>query len=321
MSTALSLSQSSPLALGTAGFGTGVSADDSFRLLDTYVAAGGNHLDTAHDYASWVPNGIGASERTLGDWLRKSGARSRVLLATKAGCTRGDKKRLKRDILREEVAISLDRLRLDRVDVLWLHRDDPAIPVDEILDWVEEMRRENRFVASAASNWSPARLDEACARAKARGIPGFVGSQVGWNLAALTANHFPTGDAHFVSAADEAWYVKTKFPLVAWESQAGGFFSGDYQPGVKPTSSRANVVIAHYANATNWRRLELARGMAKARGVSPNQIALAWMRQQPFPVISIVGPRLLSQLEDSLASLKVTLTAEELKKLRNPDVS
>lgn len=308
---------SSPLALGTAGFGTGVPADIAYQLLDAYVDDGGNHIDTAHDYASWVPAGAGASERTIGEWLRRSGARARVLLATKGGCTQNGKKCIRRDILRRELSTSLERLGVENVDLYWLHRDDPAVPVDEILQWVEELRREKKFVISGASNWSAERLAEAQARAQALKIPGFSASQSGWNLAAIEPNPFPTGDARFVQASDEAWHMETGFPLVAWEAQAGGFFSGAYATGQKPSSSRANTVSAHYANPGNFRRLAAAQEIAAARGVTANQVALAWMRHQAFPVISIIGPRSLEQLADSMKARSIELTPTEVKRLRN----
>jgi aryl-alcohol dehydrogenase-like predicted oxidoreductase len=317
MSVPSPLDFSSPIALGTAGFGTGVPVDAAAQLLDRYVEAGGNHIDTAHDYASWVPGGNGASEKSIGQWLRSSGARKQVILATKVGCTQGGKKQIREEVLRRELSISLERLNVDSVDVLWLHRDDPIVPVDDILQWVEGLRSKKLFTVSGASNWSVDRLSEAHSRARELGVPGFAASQSGWNLASIDPNHFPTGDAHFIDADDEAWHAKNNFPLVAWEAQAGGFFSGRYKPDTKPASSRANTVTAHYANPANWRRLSIAMDIAHNYGVSPNQVALAWLRQQAFPVISIVGSRSTEQLSDSMASRTLTLTPEELLRLRN----
>jgi len=316
MSLPAPLARSFPIALGTAGFGTAVPTDLAYQLLDHYVAAGGNHLDTAHDYASWVPGGVGASEKTIGEWLRRSGARQQVILATKIGCTRGGVKHISRVDFQRELALSLERLGVPSVDVLWLHRDDPAVPVDDILQWVHELRREGKFMHAGASNWSSARLDEANRRAQELGVPGFIASQCGWNLAALSPNAFDTGDARFVDATDEAWHQRTQFPLVAWEAQAGGFFSGRYAADRKPTTARGNVVVAHYANAANWSRLAACQAIARARGVTANQVALAWLRQQSFPVIAIIGPGNLEQLQDSLPAAKLTLDVAEVERLR-----
>ncbi|MDX2112099.1 MAG: aldo/keto reductase [Verrucomicrobiota bacterium] len=319
MRSALPLKHSFPIALGTAGYGTGIQPDAAFQLLDSYVEMGGNHLDTAYDYASWIPGGAGASERTIGQWLSRSGARNKLLIATKAGCTQGTVKRIRRDVLRAELAESLDRLGVEYVDMFWLHRDDPTVPVDEILDWMEELRRYKQIAQYGASNWTSIRIAEAQARALSRGIPGFSASQCGWNLPALTPNVFDTADAHFLQADDERWHATTGFPLVAYESQAGGFFSARYRNGMQAASSREYVVMLHYANATNWRRLEIARELASLHGCTPNQIVLAWMRHQSFPVISIIGARTVEQLQDSLGSVKVQLTNDECQRLRSAD--
>src|SRR6185437_13400402 len=97
------------------------------------------------------------------------------------------------------------------------------------------------------------------------------------------------------------------------------FFSGHYEPGVKPASPRAHVVTLHYANAANWRRLAIAREIAATRGATPNQVELAWLKQQKFPVIPVIGPRTLEQLKDSLASTMIKLSADEVSRLRNAD--
>ena len=309
------LQDSSPIALGTAGLGSAISRDAGFQLLDAYLAADGNHLDTAHDYASWLPDGVGASERTIGAWLKRVGGRERLLIATKVGCTRQDVKRIRREILREEMALSLERLQLPRVNFLWLHRDDPAVPVEDILGWVEELRREGLFLECGASNWTAVRLERAARAARAMGVPGFRASQCGYNLAALVPDRLPDDDARFVHPEELAWYRANQFPLVAYESQAGGFFSGRYARDRQPESPRAKVVLIHYASEANWHRLEVAQAIAAAHGATANQIALAWLRQRPFPVVPIVGVNNPEQLRDSLGAARLHLSAAELDRL------
>jgi aryl-alcohol dehydrogenase-like predicted oxidoreductase len=309
------LNRTFPLVLGTATFGSAIPASDALRLLDVYVAAGGNHLDTAHDYASWLPDGDGASERTIGAWLRHVGGRERLLIATKAGCTRQGQKRIRREILRSELALSLVRLGVASVDVFWLHRDDPAVPVADILDWLDELRREGLFIAAGASNWSTSRLDEAQALAKVRGVPGFFASQCGYNLATLAPAPFPWGDARFLEPADVRWHEQTRFPLFAYESQAGGFFSGRYRAGCTPSSPRGRAVLQHYGTAANWWRLEIVQEIARAHAATANQVALAWLRQQAFPIMPVIGPSSTAQLEDSLDALRLTLSPDEMARI------
>lgn len=309
------LEHSSPIALGTAGLGSAIPQAAAFQLLDAYVDAGGNHLDTAHDYASWLPGGAGASECTIGAWLKRSGRRERLLVATKIGCTQQNVKRIRREILREEMALSLERLQLPRVDLLWLHRDDPAVPVADILGWVEELRREGLFLECGASNWTARRLEQAAAIAKAMGAPGFRASQCGYNLAALVPDRLPDGDARFIHPEELAWYRANQFPLAAYESQAGGFFSGRYARDRQPDSPRAKVVLLHYASEANWHRLEIAQAIAAAHGATANQVALAWLRQRPFPVVPIVGANNPEQLRDSLGAVRLRLSTEEIDRL------
>ncbi|HEU5078977.1 MAG TPA: aldo/keto reductase [Opitutaceae bacterium] len=312
------LSRSSAVVLGTAGFGTDIPALAAFALMDAYVERGGNHLDTAHDYASWVPSGIGASEKTIGQWLKRSGARENLLVATKGGCTKDGQKRVRRDVVRDELRTSLARLEIDSVDLYWLHRDDPAVPVGEIIDWMEELKSEGRLIAYGASNWSAERLEAAGKYAAKRGVAGFAGSQCGWNLPALSANPFDAGDARFVTSEDERWHAETKMPLVAWEAQAGGFFSGQYGPGKKASSPRGHVVDLHYGNAANWKRIEVAAELARNYSATPNQVILAWLRYQSFPVFAVIGPRTMEQLTDSLASTKLSLTPQDVERLCAP---
>lgn len=309
------LEHSSPIALGTAGLGSAIPAEASFQLLDAYVDGGGNHLDTAHDYASWIPGGMGASERTIGAWLKRTGGRERLLIATKVGCTQQNVKRIRRDTVREELALSLDRLQVARVDFLWLHRDDPSVPVEDILGWLEESRREGLFIQCGASNWTTSRLEQARVAAEAMNVPGFRASQCGYNLAALVPDRLPDGDARFVHPRELAWYRENRFPLVAYESQAGGFFSGRYARDRAPESPRAKVVLIHYASDDNWRRLDIAQAIAADRGATANQVALAWLRQRPFPVVPIVGANNPDQLRDSLGAARLHLSAAELDRL------
>jgi aryl-alcohol dehydrogenase-like predicted oxidoreductase len=299
------------LALGTADFGTAVSRAESFRMLDAFVAAGARLLDTAHDYATWVAGGEGASEETLGVWLREGGARERVLLATKGGCTRSGQKRIRRGLLQEELEISLARLGTEAVDVYWLHRDDESVPVGEIVDWMDEFVRSGRVAAYGLSNWTWRRLEAAREDALRRGKAEPVASQCGWSLARFNTARFPIGDGHMIDAADEAWHERTGFPLVPYEAQAQGFFSGRYAPGMTPDNRKTGAVLRKYDEPLNWARLAQAQAIARARGATANQVALAWLLARPFPVVPIIGPRRMDQLEDSLGALRLELTAEE----------
>jgi aryl-alcohol dehydrogenase-like predicted oxidoreductase len=295
------------LALGTATFGADIASDEAFAILDAYAAAGGTLLDTAHIYAAWLPNGTGMSERTVGAWMRSRGMRSRMIVATK-GChpLLSDMKRGRMDpiALDRDLGESLERLGDDRVELYWLHRDDPAVPVDEILGALDGQRRAGRIAAFAASNWKPARLAAARAWADRHGVEGFCASQIEWSL----ATHDPAvvGDPTclFVGREDFDFHRRSGLALMAYSSQAKGFF--DTSRSKRPRE---------YDQPANHARRERAIALAARRGMTANQIALAWLTSQPFPTVAIAGPRTRAQMLDSLGAADLVLSEAELAEL------
>ncbi|MBA3709392.1 MAG: aldo/keto reductase, partial [Planctomycetes bacterium] len=146
----------SAICLGTALHGSTIADDDAFALLDIFVERGGNFLDTAHIYAAWLPNGHGQSERAIGAWLRSRGSRASTVIATKGGhpsWTAVPQARLRPEDIASDLTESCERLGTDVIDLYWLHRDDPAVPVDEILDALQRLIASGRIRAIGASNW------------------------------------------------------------------------------------------------------------------------------------------------------------------------
>ncbi|MEK7412080.1 MAG: aldo/keto reductase, partial [Planctomycetota bacterium] len=174
------------LVFGTGSLGSAIPADDAFRLMDRYAELGGNHFDSAHVYAAWLPRGTGASERTVGAWVRRRGMEGRVCVATKGAHFNLDgvhASRVRPECIAADLRESLDRLGLARVDLYYLHRDDPSVPVEPLLEALERERRAGLIGAYAASNWSAPRMAEARTIARARGWSGFVANQIEWSLA------------------------------------------------------------------------------------------------------------------------------------------
>ncbi|HUS93305.1 MAG TPA: aldo/keto reductase [Phycisphaerae bacterium] len=307
------------IGLGTGSFGTAIPEDDAFALMDEYVALGGNLVDTAHVYAAWVPGGAGASERTIGRWLAARGVRGQVILATKGAHhdIATYEKRMTAEGIREDLHESLDRLGTDRVDLYWLHRDDPAVPVGEVLGWLGEHVAAGRVGAIGCSNWTTARQREAAAWAKATGAIGFCAGQVRWSLAEF---RLPPGDSGsgMVSMDAEmlAWHRESGEPVFAYSPQARGFFSGRYTPASRPGDAGIrDDVLACYGTAANFRRLAAAQALAQAHGCTANQVALAWMLGQDVGVCAIVGAHTVEQLRDSCGAERIALSAEELSTL------
>ena len=307
----------SRIALGTGGYGSSTPADEAFRLLDGYAAVGGNVLDTAHVYAAWLPNGVGASERTLGAWMRARGMRGQMCVSSKGAHPdmQTGEKRLRYATLASDVAESLERLQSDSIDLYFLHRDDSDVPIGEILGWLGEHVAAGRMRAIGCSNWHPARIRAAADYAAAHGCTGFCVNQIGWSLGAVTQGELDDNAMRYLDAAGYAYHCTSRLPIMAYSSQANGFFSGKYGPG-DPAPARHAGVEQQYGGADNYRRQRLAAEIAIQYGVSMNQVALAYLFGHPFPAIAIVGPHSDAQLTDSCAAGDITLTAEEVARLR-----
>jgi len=305
------------LCLGTALFGSAIPREDAWRMMDVFVDRGGNFFDSARVYAQWLPNGEGGSECTIGGWLRKHGRRQDVIVGTK-GCTLDLVTRQPPALSPEQIAFelgeSLERLQSDYVDVYWLHRDNPAVPVAEILDALAPHVASGSVRALGASNWAPSRLREAAECARSRGRPGFRASQIGWSLA-VTDGRSP-GDATCLSMDSDtyAFHLATGLPLVPFSAQAGGFFAGKGRNLRERYGDRppAEAPGARYYSGENLKRVDRAEHLARQYGVTPNSIALAYLTSQPFPVSAIVGPKTVEQVESSCEAADLCLSPDDL---------
>lgn len=307
----------SVIVLGGVPFGGDTSEDDSFRLLDTYVARGGNFVDTAEVYSNWLPGPRSVSESRIGKWLRARGLADQITVATKGGHQRletMDIFRLKPEDLRFDIDGSLERLGLDTIPLYYLHRDDPSIPVGEIMATLAEAVAAGKIRYLGCSNWKRDRIIAAQAWAAAHGMPGFVVNQPRFSLAPVN----PEGltDPAGVEMDEElyAYHMETNMPVVAYSSQAQGFFSGVYGRTItQPKARFGPKVIFMYASEANYARLDRVTQLACQLGRSPTHVALAWLMAQPFPVFPAVGPASLAHLEDSLGAHDLDLTPDQAR--------
>jgi aryl-alcohol dehydrogenase-like predicted oxidoreductase len=289
------------LIMGSVAF-SAMPFDEVAALLDAYVAAGGTALETAHDY------GRGETERIIGRWLDRSGARGRVMVMTKgAQHDRDLVRRVTPEAITKDLEESLERLGVDTIDLYMLHRDDPTQPVGPIVECLHAQAEAGRVRAYGGSNWTHRRLDEVNAYAEAHGLRPFAVSSP--NLA-LAVPQEPLWHEVLSVAGDPealAWYRERQFPLISWSSQARGFFSGRFSPEDR---SDADIVRVYYSD-DNWERLRRAREAAARHDGTPTQIALAWVLRQDFPTFPLIGPRSVAELRDCLGALDVPLTPEE----------
>ncbi|TPW71696.1 aldo/keto reductase [Schumannella sp. 10F1B-5-1] len=265
-------------------------------MFDDYVERGGTVFDTA-----WLYGG-GRQERLLGEWMRQRGVRDEVAVIVKGAHT----PHCDPESVTRQLHESLDRLKTDRADLYFLHRDNESVPVGEFVDVLDEHWRAGRIGAFGGSNWSIERMDAAREYAAANGRQSFT----------VLSNHFGLAEAldlpwegcrHATDPASKEWLERTQTPLFPWSSQARGFFARA-DPGDR---TDAELVRCYYSDA-NFERLARVRELASRHGVAPTAIALAYVLAQPFPTFPLFGPRSLEETRSSLAALSVELAPHEV---------
>ena len=305
----------SVLALGTVPVGSTLDQAESFALLDRYLEAGGTFIDTARVYSDWLPGERNSSEKMIGRWLAARGGplRDRLVLSTKGGHPPLDDMhsgRLSRSEIRSDLEGSLRDLGVGRIDLYWLHRDDLSHPVEDIIDTLSELVQAGQIRYYGASNWSPARIGAANRYAHRTGKPPFVANQMMWSLAEANPGSMTDDTMEQMDAATLELHRQTGLAALPYTSQALGFFGGKYGRGralpATPASARVQRI---FFNDANFSRLDRVNEVAARLGWTPTQVALAYLRAQPFPVFPIIGPRTLEQLDDSLPAGDMTLDA------------
>ena len=274
------------------------------ELLDAWLEAGGNVVDTAHSY------GGGESEKKLGRWLERTGARDELVVITKGANAVEGRPRMNPEAIASDLAESLSWLRTDTIDIYMLHRDDPAAPVAPVLEALNAHEAAGTIRTFGASNWRTERLEVALREAGDRRLEPFSCSSPNLSLA---RQHTPPF-ANTVSAGapeERRWYELRRLPLFAWSSQAGGFFT-ERHAAADPSEIDPRLVRA-YHHDDNFARRERAQELARARGVTATQVALSWVLHQPFPTFPIIGPQSVEELHASLVALDLELTPEEVE--------
>ncbi|GAB4252066.1 MAG: aldo/keto reductase [Candidatus Methylacidiphilales bacterium] len=283
----------SRLVLGTMA----ISRKEGPYILEEFIELGGNALDTAHVYSG------GQEEAALGRWLHAHpGIRDRLFLIGKGAHTPYCDPRA----VSVELDESLERMGTDHVDLYFLHRDNPKIPVGEFVDALNRELRAGRIRAFGGSNWSRARIDAANAYAKKHRLRGFFAVSNNFSLARMVD---PVWSGCISSAGPEwrRWFRRTGIPLFAWSSQARGFFT----PRSGPRLRYDPELVRCWYSPDNFERKRRAEVLAQEHGVSPLNIALAYVLAQPFPTFALIGPRTIEELYTSLPALQVALSSDD----------
>lgn len=288
----------SQLCLGTANFGA-KDETTARRIYDSFRVAGGNFFDCAHIYACWRDQ-LGLPERMLGNFIRSEN-RDELVIASKGGHPNFKNypkpdAYLSAGTIRSDIDESRERLGIEHLDLFYLHRDDPRVSVDEIMDMlaVEVARGAVRYLG--ASNWSIARIAAANAYAQRAGKPAFVISQPMWNLGSIGQSG---GDATMVSLNDQthdiAYHESTRLPVACYTPTAQGFFADNGR------------VPKRYDNEVSRARLARCRELASRLGKTPGQVALAWLMNHPFEVYPILGTQDVDHLNDAVGAADIVL--------------
>ncbi len=301
-----------PICLGTGDLGSAVDKTASFALLDAYLDLGGNFLDTAKVYADWLPGERSISEKCIGEWMHLRGNRSRIVLATKGAhpdLNSMEVPRLSRAEIESDLHASLRHLQTDVIDLYWLHRDDPARPVEDILATLNDAVQAGKIRHFGCSNWRVDRIRRAADYAAAHGLLGFAADQPMWNMAVVDAAAI--GDPSLVIMDDELWsyHRATQLPAIPFSASANGLFQKLERGG---SASPEAIPQRHYRSQANLTRYARARQVASQRGLSLTQVVLGYLLSQPFPVRPIVGPKRVDQLSDCLTAVGVHLEQAEI---------
>jgi aryl-alcohol dehydrogenase-like predicted oxidoreductase len=301
---------SAPLAFGGNVFGWTADEAASFSLLDAFVDGGFNLIDTADVYSRWAPGHTGGeSEAVIGRWLKASGKRSRVLIATKVGKPMGDegsgRTGLSRRWIRTAVEDSLRRLQTDCIDLYQSHDDDAHTPLEETLATFAELIREGKVRAIGASNHSAPRLAEALATSARLGLPRYQTLQPLFNLA----------DRAPFEGSLQKLCVEQGLGVINFFGLAKGFLTGKYRTEADLAKSPRGPGCKGYLNERGFGILAALDAVAAEHGATPAQVALAWQMAQPGITAPIVSATSVAQWAELAAAATLTLSASQLQRL------
>jgi len=293
-----------PLAFGGNVFGWTADEKTSFALLDEFVAAGFNFIDSADVYSRWAPgNQGGESETTIGKWLKARGNRDKVIIATKLGIEMAPgKKGLSRAYMMQAVEASLRRLQTDTIDLYQSHRDDPDTPIEETLSAYGDLIKQGKVREIGASNHGAARLAEALRISTAQGLPRYQSLQPLYSLVERK---------EFEGALEELC-VREKVGVIPYYSLASGFLTGKYRAAADTEGRARGSRVAKYMNEAGFRVVDALVEVAKLTNASPAQIALAWMIARPSITAPIASATNVAQLREIMGAPEIRLDSDAI---------
>jgi len=297
----------SPLVFGGNVFGWTLDEASSFKLLDAFVAAGFNAVDTADVYSKWVPGHTGGeSETILGKWLARGGNRNKVIIATKAGMEMApDKKGLSKAYILRAAEDSLRRLHTDRIDLYQSHTDDADTPIEETLGAYAELIAQGKVRAIGASNYKGDRFAQALEISKKSRLPRYESLQPLYNLY----------DRADFEAELEPLCLKEGIGVINYFPLASGFLSGKYRSERDMEQRPRARMLKKYVNERGFKILDALDQVAKKYNATPARVSLAWLLARPSITAPIVSATSIEQLNDLIASVELKLDRASIELL------
>ncbi len=296
----------SPICLGGNVFGWTADEATSFSILDAWLDAGFNFVDTADVYSRWAPGHTGGeSETVIGKWLARAGSkRDQLILATKCGMNNADgKPDLKPATIRQAVEDSLRRLQTDRIDLYQAHRDDEATPLEETLETFGALVKEGKVRVLGASNYTAPRLRQALETSRHLGLPRFESLQPLYNLY----------DRAVFESELEPLCREQGIGVISFYALAAGFLTGKYRkPADAASSPRGRNTVDKYLNDRGLRILKALDTVAARTRGKPGQVAVAWLLARPAVTSPIASVSSLEQLKELEATLRIKVSAEDI---------
>lgn len=296
-----------PLTFGGNVFGWTADEAISFRLLDGFLAAGYNFVDTADVYSRWhTGNKGGESEIIIGNWLKARGNRDKVIIATKLGMDMGgDNKGLSRAYMMRAVEDSLRRLQTDYIDLYQAHRDDPATPLEETLSAFQTLIQQGKVRVIGASNYTADRLALALDTSKKLGLPRYETHQPQYSIVERTEFEGPLQDL----------CVAEKVSVIGYYSLASGFLTGKYRAQADTAGRLRGARVEKYLNDKGFAVLEALDEVAATHHAKPGQVALAWLLAKPAVAAPIVSATNMEQLAEMVKAPEIALSAKDIARI------
>lgn len=301
--------QVAPLAFGGNVFGWTIDERTAFQLLDTFVSGGFNLVDTADVYSTWAAgNKGGESETIIGNWLKKSGKRKDVIVATKVGMEMTpDRKGLSKDYIIRSADDSLRRLKTDCIDLYQSHQDDEQTPLEETLDAYDQLIKAGKVRTIGASNYSAKRLAKALDTSKRLGLPRYESLQPLYNL------HDRAGYENELEQLCEREHIG----VIPYYSLAAGFLTGKYRTENDLTKSARGGTVKKYLNERGFRILDALDQVATQFQTTPAHVSLAWLIARPSITAPIASATSVDQLNDLIEATELELDEPSIKLLND----